>query len=680
MRPFLASATAFLILHCLLAAEVTPVTDKTYHLGTKGAPEWKQFAASNPHGRNLSLLFQSKTNAKEATLFLRQDDVKQGWKVSLNGKRLGDLRRFESKMLHSLKVSPGVIKDGENRLSIAAPATAIDDIFVGGGFLVDSPLSVSLTRSALDIRVTDLDDGAALPCRITITDADDYLMPLKLDPSPSLAIRTGVVYSLNGMAKPGVLPGEYVVYASRGFEYGVATAKVSVKAGETKSVKLSIAREVPTEGWISCDPHIHVRTFSGHGDSTVEERIPTIAGEGLELPIATDHNHHADYRPYQQAAGATAYFTPVIGNEVTTKVGHFNAFPIRKGAPLPNHKTENWPELFRSMRSTPGVEIILLNHPRNVHSNFSPTDPAHFHRVTGESKREGSLEMDAIEVITSAALQVDYMGPFQDWFALLNAGHRLTAAGSSDTHDVNRYILGQGRTYLRCPDDKPAKIDVGAACRAFREGRALVSMGLLAKLKVAGRFEVGDLATGLPAKVPVEIEVLGPKWTDADRIALYANGLPIWESTIESPQGKVLKALQKAELPKFSHDFHLVAIATGPGVTKPFWEIPRPYQHKSREYLPRVVGATNPVWIDADGDKKYTSPKAYAEKVVGEKNKPLETILKELEDYDASICSQAAALLDARKVNLEDTKTKAALNRASPNVRRGIDAYLKGKP
>ncbi|MFP6901998.1 MAG: CehA/McbA family metallohydrolase, partial [Opitutales bacterium] len=496
MHRFLAPGIAFLVVQCLLKAERTPVTEKTYHLGTKGAPEWKEFAASSPHGRNLSLLFESKANADEATLFLRQDDVKQGWRVSLNGKRLGNLQRFESKTLHSLKVSPGILKDGENRLSVAAPATAIDDIFVGGVFLEDSSLSMALSRSFLDIRVTDLDDGAALPCRITITDPDDYLMPLKVDSSPRVAVRTGVVYSLDGKTKAGVLPGEYVVYASRGFEYGIATAKVSLKAGETKSVKLSIGREVPTEGWISCDPHIHVRTFSGHGDSTVEERIPTIAGEGLELPIATDHNHHADYRPYQRAAGATPFFTPVIGNEVTTKVGHFNAFPIREGAPLPNHKTESWPELFRSMRSTPGVEIILLNHPRNVHSNFSPTDPAHFHRVTGESKREGGLAMDAIEVITSAALQADYMGPFQDWFALLNSGQRLTAAGSSDTHDVNRYILGQGRTYLRCPDGDPAKIDVGAACRAFREGRALVSMGLLTKLKVAGRFEVGDLATG----------------------------------------------------------------------------------------------------------------------------------------------------------------------------------------
>ncbi|MGE4550667.1 MAG: CehA/McbA family metallohydrolase, partial [Opitutales bacterium] len=471
---------------------------------------------------------------------------------------------------------------------------------------------------------------------------------------------------------------EYVIYATRGFEYGVATKKVSVKKGETESVNLVIGREVPTKGWVSCDPHIHVRNFSGHGDCTVEERIPTIAGEGVELPVATDHNHHTDYRPFQRSADASSFFTPVIGNEVTTKVGHFNAFPITKGASLPNHKTESWPELFRSMRSTPGVEIILLNHPRNVHSGFSPTDPDHFNPVTGSSKREGHLAVDAIEVITSAALQTDPMGPFRDWFALLNSGRRLTAIGSSDTHDVNRYLLGQGRTYVRCPDNDPAAIDVAAACRAIREGRALVSMGLLANMKVEGRFEVGDLATDLPALVSIEVEVLGPRWVNADHLVLYANGLPIWEMEVAPAPNKVRKVVARREFRRPAHDVHLVLIATGPGVTKPFWEIPRPYQHKTKEYTPRVIGATNPIWLDADGDGKYTSPHAYAGRIIGEKD-DLEAIIEKLSAFDEAVSSQAAALLATQGIDLGDAKATAALLKAAPAVARGFDAFLNAE-
>ena len=677
MKPVLALTLAAFFVTFPLLAEREEVTSEIFHLGTKGLPEWNEFRSSEPHGRNLSVTFEAKANQEESTLFIRQDDVKQGWRVSLNGKRLGNLERFESKMLHTLKVPAKTLKEGENRLSIAAP-TALDDVFVGGAFLVNKAREDALRQSFLEVRVTD-SKGAPLPCRITITNEKDYLMPLQVEASPLVAVRTGVVYSLEGKTTAGVLPGKYLVYASRGFEYGVATAKVRVAEGETRSIRLSLDREVPTEGWISCDPHVHVKTFSGHGDSTVEERIPTIAGEGLELPISTDHNHHADYGPYQEAAGASAFFTTVIGNEVTTKVGHFNAFPIKKGAPLPNHETESWKELFKSIRATPGVEVILLNHPRNVHSNFSPTDPSHFNRASGESQREGGLEMDAIEVITSAALQADYTGPFEDWFALLNAGKRVTAAGSSDTHDVNRYLLGQGRTYLQCPDKDPANVDLAAACRAFREGRALVSMGLLTHLRVEERFEVGDLATKLPSKATARIQVLGPRWVDATRVVLYGNGLPIWESEVESAPNAITKADLKVELPKFTHDIHLVAIANGPGVTKPFWEIPRPYQHKSKEYVSRVIGATNPIWLDFDGDGKYTSPRGYAERLVEKKPMLAETLAK-LSDFDSSVAVQVAALLTVRGVDLKETKAEAAWEKASPAIRTGFSEFLEASP
>jgi hypothetical protein len=667
--------TVLVLCPCFAWAKIT-VTDKIFHLGTKGLPEWAEFSEKTPHGRNLSVSFESKANGKEATLFLHQDDVKQGWRISVNGKRLGNLDRFESKVLHSLKVPAGTLKDGQNKLAIEAP-TAVDDILVGGAFIELDPLGEVLSHCFLEVSAFDKKTSAPLPCRFTITDAKDFLMPLKIKPSLRLAVRPGVVYSLDGKCKVGVLPGEYLVHATRGFEYGVDTVKVTVGRGETKKVTLKIGREVPTEGWVSCDPHIHVRTFSGHGDSTVEERIPTIVGEGVELPVATDHNHHTDFTSYQRSAEALSHFTSVIGNEVTTKVGHFNAFPIKKGSPVPNHKTESWPELFQSIRATPGVEVILLNHPRNVHSNFSPTDPSHFNPVTGKSRREGGLDIDAIEVITSAALQADPLGPFRDWFALLNSGRRVTAAGSSDTHDVNRYLLGQGRTYLRCPDKDAEKIDVAAACRSFREGRALVSMGLLTKIKVAEQFEVGELATDLPEKVVVDMDVLGPRWTIADQLTLYANGIPILEKNFTGAQDKILKANLRHVMDRPKHDLYLVAIATGPGVTKPYWEIPRPYQHKTNKYVPRVLGATNPVWLDGDGDGLFTFPNGYAKQLVEKTNGDLEKMVKVLADYDQSITAQAAGILSEGGIKLDGKEAKAQWKKASSeSVRRGFALFV----
>ena len=60
-----------------------------------------------------------------------------------------------------------------------------------------------------------------------------------------------------------------------------------------------------------------------------------------------------------------------------------------------------------------------------------------------------------MEVLNSSAQQSDFMLVYRDWFALLNHGYRITAVGSSDGHDVSRYIVGQGRTYIACPDERP---------------------------------------------------------------------------------------------------------------------------------------------------------------------------------------------------------------------------------
>ncbi|MFC1759526.1 hypothetical protein ACFL2H_12295 [Planctomycetota bacterium] len=65
-------------------------------------------------------------------------------------------------------------------------------------------------------------------------------------------------------------------------------------------------------------------THSGHGDATVEDRMITLAAEGIEMPVATDHNVHIDHRSFARQGNVSKYFTPIIGNEVTSGIGHVN--------------------------------------------------------------------------------------------------------------------------------------------------------------------------------------------------------------------------------------------------------------------------------------------------------------------------------------------------------------------
>src|SRR6185503_20662682 len=101
---------------------------------------------------------------------------------------------------------------------------------------------------------------------------------------------------------------------------------------------------------------------------------------------------------------------------------------------------------------------------------------------------------DAMEVLNSSAQQTDYLLVYRDWFALWNRGYRVTGVGSSDGHDVSRYIIGQGRTYISSRASNPAQIDISEACSNLVTGRTLVNMGVVAQMTVDDKYGTGDLA------------------------------------------------------------------------------------------------------------------------------------------------------------------------------------------
>lgn len=647
-----------------------------HHLGVAGRPEWDEFAGERPEGRSLELRFEAEANRAEATLLIRQRDVKLDWDVRINNKPIGRLLPTEAAAVHALAIPRGTLRTGTNTLVIG-PSAQADDIVIDQVRLDPRPLREALGGSTLEVAVTDPETRAALPCRITIVDDRGALAALRVNPNSRLAARSGVVYTPDGRARIGLPPGRYTVYASRGLEYEVAKRPVSLQEGDERALELTIRRELPTPGLVACDTHIHTKTHSGHGDATSEERVVTLTGEGVELPVATDHEHLTDLAPVAERQGVSAYFTPVIGDEVTTRAGHFNAFPFPPGASVPDPAITDWPRLVRTIRGSDDTRIVILNHPRDLHSGFRPFDTDQFHPVTGAHRRVPALGVDAIEVINSGALQTDMMQLFRDWMALRNRGERLTAVAGSDSHDVARYIVGQGRTYVVCPDADPAKLDVAEACRSLQEGRALVSLGLLVQMTVDDRYAVGDLATGLGPRVKVVVRVQGPSWVDADRVELYANGVKIREQALAPSPGQVEKALLEWVLPRPKHDIGLIAVATGPGVTSPHWAIPRPYQPTSTTWHPRVLGATNPIELDADGDGHWSSPRAYAQGIVKRVGTDPSALIPALAAFDESVASQAAELCQAAGQDVAGAEFVRSLESAPEPVRRGFAAFVQ---
>ncbi len=679
---FLGVLFGVLFLSFRVPAATTHILDSSeHHLGTAGHPEWQWFENKTPESDTLLLKFNSKANEHEGTLFIRQEDVKTDWRVKVNDRALGTLALMDVPMVSTLAVPPGTLRDGENTITISPSATG-DDIILREISFVEAPVAEAVNEASLEITVIDSDSQDPLPCRITIVDEKKNLPPIYAYPGQNLAVRAGVIYSGNGRAKVGLREGNYTVFANRGPEYGMDSRTFNLTRSQPTKLRLRINREVSTPGWAACDTHIHTFTHSRHGDATAEERTLTLAGEGIELPVTTEHNLVIDPSNVVRRMQVDKYFTPIIGDEVTTEAGHFNVFPILPGSPPPDHRTRDWTKLMQNLRSTPGVQVVVLNHPRNIHTNFQPFNRTNYNAITGENKRGPEFSFDAIEVVNSAALQSDWMLTYRDWFALLNYGYRITAVGSSDSHEVNRFIVGQGRSYVACHDSDPGNINVSEVYDSFKKGRVLVSMGLFTQMSVNDKFQVGDTVNDNARDLKIEVSVQSPEWAQPDLVELFANGTKIREHRFRNSPSQVKSQMMSQprkvvwKLPRPDYDVHLVAIASGAGQTIPFWPISRPYQPTSRIWHPPVIGSTNPIWVDGDRDGKITSCRAYASNVVGKFKTEPKRLLRELEKYDESISSQAASLCHSSGIDIQTQEFARALAHSSAPVRKGFQNYL----
>jgi len=348
-------------------------------------------------------------------------------------------------------------------------------------------------------------------------------------------------------------------------------------------------------------------------------------------------------------------------------------FPVPVEGPDVDHRSADWTRLTQSIAGLARTAAIVLNHGRDVHGGFRPLDATRHAGIAGEDLDGWTSPANAMEVVNSGAVVADGMALVRDWMGLLNRGLMLAPIGSSDSHDVARYIVGQGRTYVPCPDRRPDAIDRACVVDALQRGRVMVAYGLLAEIHVEGRGP-GDLVR--PGReLAVRLRVLGPGWTRAQRIALYANGTLVREETIPRGEAAGVKLDRTWRLPTPAHDVHLVAVATGPGVTAPYWQTAKPYQPTSPDFTPYVLGVSGALLVDADGSGAFDSALTYARRAVAETRDPRELAAR-LGHYDAAVATQAASLLRARDPGGFDATMEVLVGTASPQVARGLRAYL----
>jgi hypothetical protein len=453
----------------------------------------------------------------------------------------------------------------------------------------------------------------------------DALLGLRIGDTEVPTALAGNDVSLSGV--PGdpeeiaLATGGYEVYATRGPEYGVERASISVGPGELVPLEIELPKRVlTTPGWVSADLHVHA---VGSDDSTLplRRRIDTLLAQGLDVVVSTDHDQLVDYGPLIRRLGLGDRVASVVGVEITSTAreaavphtaGHLNAFPLpleplayRDGAPQSEGIRVR--EIAREIDGLGGERLLQMNHPRgpgledeilNYFSHLSVAGESFDPTVTLEAapnrvliEPDGvtgvrDLDFDAIELMNGPSM-IHYYRTRADWFSLLLQGEFRTATANSDSHRFGQ-LLGLPRNYVQLANDAPGSFDEASFVRAVREGRVYGTTGPLLEVGL-GEAGLGERFRGRSGTLRVKVEAA--HWVPVSTVRVYLNGALEREDSIGAGE------IREVDL-EFTEDSFVTVEVEG--------EANAIFEAVNPGFSPFAF--TNPIFVDADGDGEWTAP------------------------------------------------------------------------
>jgi hypothetical protein len=555
----------------------------------------------------------------------------------------------------------------------SAPVTTLVNVPDGG----IAELSIALPETGL-LRVLVEDEIGPTPARVGVVGFDPSPEPLLLatllslndlksslfadattDPIPDGFSRTEFAGKDDtlGVVEFDLEPGDYQVAVSRGNEYSLYTELVTINPGETKLVEAQIVRVLETPGFISSDYHVHL-IDSPDSRISSRNRVLSMAGEGVENIIATDHSVITDLNPTIAGLGLEAFVHSTPGEEITTfDTGHYNAYPqgLDPSSPQTRGSTdwagaappgEDFPSFGNYILSPVEIEALALLDPQNagletvvqinhIDSHFSPLKidtslvPPASVLAAGDAD---AMRLDpgipdffhpfqALEVWNG--MTINHQKEFLDerigiWMNLLNQGLVATAITDTDTHSFHDLRSGGGRTWTPSSSDDPAGIldaEIGLAVKA---GKAVGGQGIFVLTRLVAEstgettgFGLGDqmIVVNTPgggvdlrpgvrttdAAVHLDIEIQAPAWAPYDTIEVYTNS----ETTVAKMNGGVpvlFGAVPDLTLTLGGGDFTVDAVDLSPDPLNPIPGAIR-LETTKRITFSGASGLTSDTWV-----------------------------------------------------------------------------------
>lgn len=429
-------------------------------------------------------------------------------------------------------------------------------------------------------------------------------------------------------------PGRYELVATRGLDWEAASQRVDLRGPVARGVAAPFVLRLlaPLAGTVTADLHVHGEA-SDDGQATNEDRLRRFVAEGVNVLVATDHDHVANYAPALARLGLEGRVRVVQGVEVTGSgpsatalwtIGHHNAWPIpyqphahRHGAPPSQNRAVG--ALYAELRRSFGARVVQLNHPRPTPKAIEEGDlNLSFFEHLGEGRpfdpllpidaleneplvrRTGAdgtraLDFDAIEVMNGDSWP-QYLATRADWYALLRQGVRRTGTANSDSHAPSE-LAAYPRNYVKVGHgrDDPQRFDA-----AVLAGRSFGTTGPRVRTLRVNYGSIGDLVAAERGRVHIEYAVDAANWVPIDEVRILVNGEVV-----------LARAMRNGALDlELARDGFVTLEAGAPLDADPAaWIRAHPGLY-TEVIAPGFVSTafTNPVFVDVDGNGRFDAP------------------------------------------------------------------------
>ncbi|MGI8640887.1 MAG: CehA/McbA family metallohydrolase [Pyrinomonadaceae bacterium] len=266
--------------------------------------------------------------------------------------------------------------------------------------------------------------------------------------------------------------------------------------------------------WFRGDLHAH--TFYSDGNWTVKSLLDFAENNNLDFLSITEHNTFAHHAELDTLAGNYKNLLVLRGEEVTTYGGHFNVWGLPKNELIDFRVMPK--DANRLQTVVDGVHrlglLASLNHPTALCGgcDWSYGDWA---------------KMDSVE-IWNGAWDIEDEGALKKWDELLQQGKRITAIGSSDTHNpplignANGRAVGVPTTHVGMK-----KLTQTELLAAIKNGRVWISdkptdYNLEFSALNGSRINIGETSASLSGKIRLDCKA--KNFPVGATVSLISNG------------------------------------------------------------------------------------------------------------------------------------------------------------